>query len=43
MVSGRQRLLRSLPDELAEYKGLSMYRETAVQWLTQYDEDAVRA
>jgi hypothetical protein len=37
------RVLTSLPDELAEYKGLSMYRETAVQWLAQYDEAAAHS
>ena len=34
------RVLRTLPDELVEYKGLSRYRETTVAWLAQYDEAA---
>ena len=37
------RVLKSLPDELAEYKGLSMFRDTAVSWLAQYDEAAAGA
>ena len=32
------RVLRSLPDELAEYKGLTAYHEATVEWLSQYDE-----
>jgi hypothetical protein len=31
------RVLKSLPAELAEYKGLTSYRETATAWLSQYD------
>jgi len=31
------RVLRDLPAPLAEYKGLTRYRETAVNWLSQFD------
>ncbi|OMQ15527.1 hypothetical protein A7K94_0208780 [Modestobacter sp. VKM Ac-2676] len=31
------RVLRSLPPELVEYKGLSRYHATAVRWLAQHD------
>lgn len=31
------RVLKSLPPELVEYKGLARYREAAVAWLSQYD------
>lgn len=35
------RVLRDLPQALADYKGLSRYRQTVVDWLRQYDpEDA---
>lgn len=34
------RVLGTLPPELAEYKGLVRYRETAVQWLSQFDDGA---
>lgn len=34
------RVLRSLPDELAEYKGMSRYREPMLQWLAQFDTAA---
>jgi hypothetical protein len=32
------RVLRDLPDELAEYKGLVRYRPTTVEWLSKYDD-----
>ncbi len=34
------RVLRSLPQELVDYKGLSRYRETAIDWLSKYDDGA---
>ena len=36
------RVLDSLHPELAEYKGLSLYRETVVSWLAPYDEATAR-
>lgn len=32
------RVLSTLPQELAEYKGLVRYRDTARQWLAQFDD-----
>lgn len=32
------RVLKTLPDELVDYKGLTRYRDTTVQWLAQFDE-----
>lgn len=32
------RVLRDLPDEIAEYKGMTRYRSTVVQWLSQFDQ-----
>ena len=32
------RVLRDLPDELADYKGLTRYRPTVVEWLSKYDD-----
>jgi hypothetical protein len=32
------RVLRSLPDAIADYKGLTRYRNTTVDWLSQYDD-----
>ncbi len=32
------RVLKTLPPELAEYKGLTRYRETTVEWLARYDD-----
>jgi hypothetical protein len=32
------RVLRDLPPELVDYKGLSRYREHAVNWLSQFDQ-----
>lgn len=32
------RVLRDLPDDIADYKGISRYRPTVVQWLRQFDQ-----
>lgn len=32
------RVLRTLPDALAEYKGLVRYRDTAIEWLSRFDD-----
>lgn len=37
------RVLRDLPQELSDYKGLSDYRQTAVDWLSQFDPEASAA
>lgn len=34
------RVLRDLPDPIADYKGMTRYRQTLVQWLSQFDEQA---
>jgi len=34
------RVLKTLPPELVEYKGLTRYRDTAVEWLSQFDDGA---
>jgi dimethylamine monooxygenase subunit A len=34
------RVLRTLPDELVGYKGLSRYRDTTIEWLSKYDDGA---
>lgn len=34
------RVLRTLPDEIADYKGLTRYRATTIDWLSQYDDGA---
>lgn len=34
------RVLKNLPPELADYKGLTRYRQTAVDYLAQYDDGA---
>ena len=34
------RVLRDLPAELADYKGLTRYRQTTVDWLSKYDDGA---
>lgn len=34
------RVLTSLPSELVEYKGLSRFRDTTVNWLSAYDPEA---
>ena len=37
------RVLRDLPNEIADYKGLTLYRQTVVDWLAQYDPETVAA
>ena len=32
------RVIRDLPEPIAEYKGISRYREPLVQWLSQFDQ-----
>ena len=32
------RVLRDLPPELADYKGLTRYRPTTIEWLAKYDD-----
>jgi dimethylamine monooxygenase subunit A len=32
------RVLKTLPPELVDYKGLSRYRDTTVEWLSKYDD-----
>jgi hypothetical protein len=34
------RVLRTLPPELVDYKGLTRYRDTTVEWLSKYDDGA---
>jgi hypothetical protein len=34
------RVLRTLPNELADYKGLTRYRDTTIDWLSKYDDGA---
>lgn len=34
------RVLRDLPPELADYKGLTRYRPTTVEWLSKFDDGA---
>ncbi|HIG18783.1 MAG TPA: DUF3445 domain-containing protein, partial [Candidatus Handelsmanbacteria bacterium] len=34
------RVLKTLPPELVDYKGLSRYRDTTVEWLSKYDDGA---
>ena len=34
------RVLRDLPPELIDYKGLTRYRPTTVEWLSKYDDGA---
>lgn len=34
------RVIRDLPTEIADYKGISEYREPLVQWLSQFDREA---
>lgn len=34
------RVLRTLPPEIADYKGLTRYREVTAQWLAQFDDGA---
>ena len=37
------RVLRDLPEAIADYKGLSRYRQTVVDWLSQFDPEAAKA
>jgi len=30
-------VLRDLPDAIADYKGMTRYRQTLVEWLSQFD------
>ncbi len=32
------RVLRDLPPELVDYKGLTRYRPTTVEWLSKFDD-----
>jgi hypothetical protein len=34
------RVLKTLPQPLVDYKGLTRYRDTAVEWLSQFDDGA---
>jgi hypothetical protein len=34
------RVLRSLPPELADYKGLTRYRQATIDWLSKFDDGA---
>jgi len=34
------RVLRDLPEPIADYKGMTRYRATLVQWLSRFDPDA---
>ena len=34
------RVLRDLPPELVDYKGLTRYRQTTIDWLSKYDDGA---
>ena len=34
------RVLRDLPDAIADYKGMTRYRQTLVDWLRQFDPEA---
>lgn len=34
------RMLRDLPEAIADYKGLTLYRQTVVDWLSQFDPQA---
>ena len=34
------RVIRDLPEELATYKGLTLYRPTLLEWLARYDDGA---
>ncbi|MBB3609845.1 DUF3445 domain-containing protein [Rhizobium sp. BK602] len=34
------RVLRTLPPELIDYKGLTRYRQTTIDWLSKYDDGA---
>ena len=32
------RVLATLPDEIADYKGMTRYRQMAIDWLKKYDD-----
>jgi hypothetical protein len=32
------RVLKTLPPEIAAYKGLSRYQQTTIDWLARYDD-----
>jgi hypothetical protein len=32
------RVLRDLPEPIADYKGMTRYRKTLVDWLSQFDD-----
>lgn len=34
------RVLKTLPPELADYKGLTRFRDTTIEWLSKYDDGA---
>ncbi|MGO7594167.1 hypothetical protein AB9E13_34120, partial [Rhizobium leguminosarum] len=34
------RVLKTLPPELIDYKGLNRFRETTIDWLSKYDDGA---
>ena len=34
------RVLNELPTEIADYKGLTRYRQTTIDWLSKYDDGA---
>lgn len=34
------RVLRTLPPELIDYKGLTRYRDTTIDWLSRFDDGA---
>jgi hypothetical protein len=34
------RVLRTLPNEIADYKGLTRYRDMTIDWLSKYDDGA---
>ncbi|SHL67580.1 heme-dependent oxidative N-demethylase family protein [Phytopseudomonas punonensis] len=34
------RVIRDLPDPIADYKGMTRYRKTLVDWLSQFDSEA---
>ncbi|MDI9349673.1 MAG: DUF3445 domain-containing protein [Candidatus Symbiobacter sp.] len=35
------RVLKSLPEDIVTYKGLTRYRQTAIDWLARYDDGGV--
>jgi hypothetical protein len=35
------RVLKTLPPELVDYKGLTRFRDTTVEWLSKYDDGSV--